>query len=104
MLEALAAGLCVVIPKDGAYWDRVLTDGKSCIKYRPGDPDDLSQKIRYLLLIRGESRRIGECGQKIAARYRAEEVYRNIVSILVNFSPVNNAIRTRLCHSHERSE
>lgn len=72
ILEALAAGLCVVIPRDGAYWDRTLTDGVSCVGYRSGDPDDLNEKIRYLLENRDVTRRSAKGGQEVAARYRAE--------------------------------
>ncbi|MEI8597440.1 glycosyltransferase [Vibrio sp. M60_M31a] len=35
ILEALAAGMCVVIPSDGAYWDKTLTHNENCIKYQP---------------------------------------------------------------------
>jgi len=104
ILEALAAGLCVVIPKDGAYWDRVLTDEESCIKYCSGDADDLSQKIHYILENRCDAQRIGERGKEIAARYRAEDVYREVTNTLVNWSPVSNATRLPLCHSHDRGD
>ncbi len=45
ILEAMAAGHCVLLPADGAYWDHVLEDGVHCVKYRPGDAQDLADKL-----------------------------------------------------------
>ncbi|MFC1747541.1 glycosyltransferase family 4 protein [Pseudomonadota bacterium] len=79
ILEALAAGLCVLIPRDGAYWDQVLIDGVSCIKYLPGEPEDLHVKLQALLAEPSDIMNIGDKGREIAGCYQAETCYRNIV-------------------------
>ena len=43
ILEAMTAGLCPVIPAEGAYWDQHLTDGEHCLKYTLGDADSLEK-------------------------------------------------------------
>ncbi len=48
ILEAMAAGLCPVIPADGAWWDVQLVDGYNCLKYTPGDFIDLASKLQSL--------------------------------------------------------
>lgn len=75
ILEALAAGLCVLIPSDGAYWDKVLHHDQNCIKYQPTDSDSL---LRALLLVaRDDERRarIARQGMMVAKHYRAEHCY-----------------------------
>jgi glycosyltransferase involved in cell wall biosynthesis len=78
ILEALAAGHCVVIPEDGAYWDQQLQDNINCIKYPADDAlqlmDKLIQLNSNLLLVT----RIGQQGLRIAQAYRAENKFANI--------------------------
>ena len=78
ILEAMAAGLCVLIPRDGAYWDRVLQDNKDCIKYEPGNATDLAKKL--LMLSKNMSRviAIGSQAATIAIDYRAPKQYAHI--------------------------
>jgi glycosyltransferase involved in cell wall biosynthesis len=73
ILEALAAGLCVVLPDDGAYWSHRLTDGAQCVMYRPGDDDDLAVKLRDLCADCTRMRAIGLAGRMLADNYRAEQ-------------------------------
>jgi len=74
----MAAGLCIVIPSDGAYWDRTLNNNIDCIKYRAGDADDLAQKLIMLSKHMGRVTELGEQAAKIALNYRAQKQYANI--------------------------
>lgn len=49
ILEAMAAGLAIVIPADNAYWDQHLTDGYDCVKYDPNDIESLVQALTQLI-------------------------------------------------------
>ncbi len=83
ILEAMAARLCPVIPKDGAYWDTQLTHGVNCFKYTPNDPQSLA---RILLLLSRHTfciTSVGQCAQDIASQYKAQNTYRAIVQVLL---------------------
>jgi glycosyltransferase involved in cell wall biosynthesis len=75
ILEALAAGHCVLIPADGAYWDGVLEDGINCIKYAPADANDLARKILNIAGNMKLAARIGENAAQLALGYRARLKY-----------------------------
>ncbi|MEW7865239.1 glycosyltransferase family 4 protein [Aeromonas diversa] len=76
LLEAMAAGLCVVLPRDGAYWDRELEEGVHCIKYEADSPDDLARVIGALSADPQQARLIGERAARLAReRYRAEQTW-----------------------------
>ena len=90
ILESMAAGLCVVIPGDGAYWDKVLKDGINCIKYRPDDEVDLCHKLQDAVSNMQKTLAIAENGREMAELYRSEKVYEPIVRRLQ--SPINNSI------------
>ncbi|NTS76173.1 glycosyltransferase family 4 protein [Catenovulum sp. SM1970] len=89
ILEAMATGLLVMIPSDGAYWDQVLTHNENCIKYKPNNPVDLKIQIDRLVehpeLIAG----IAKGGLQVAQAYQAEKTYRPIADQLAQpvFSP-----------------
>lgn len=80
ILEAMAAGQCVVIPADGAYWDKILSDNVDCIKYQPGDPQDLQAKIVMLTDNMPLVVQIGARAAEISLDYRAKQQYKNIVA------------------------
>lgn len=82
ILEAMASGLCVVIPSDGAYWDQKLTDGISCIKYEPHNAEQLKEKLKSLCATPHLVKRIGEESLLIATNYQAEKTYKPIVDSL----------------------
>lgn len=82
ILESLAAGLCVLIPSDHAYWDTQLTHNVNCIKYTPHCAVSLANAISELLAQPEHLQRIGMAGQRYANRYRAESCYRPIASTL----------------------
>lgn len=84
ILEALAAGLCVVIPQDGAYWDTVLTDGVNCIKYTPNDSADLYDKLKLLSTASNLQTELARKGQEIARNYRAEVCYQRICEAIIS--------------------
>ncbi|WP_232312640.1 glycosyltransferase family 4 protein [Enterovibrio coralii] len=84
ILEAMAAGMCVIIPADGAFWDQQLTDGVNCIKYTPNDDKALADAI---LLAQGNMnsvKRMGKAVATIAQSYRAEICFSAICSALMS--------------------
>jgi glycosyltransferase involved in cell wall biosynthesis len=82
ILESMAAGLAILIPRDNAYWDRQLEDHKHCLKYRADDPEDLALKILYLMQNPGLIEQLGQQSRLLARQYRADQVYREIVRCL----------------------
>lgn len=82
ILESMAAGLAILIPRDDAYWDRKLEDRKHCLKYRAGDPEDLALKILYLLQNPGLIEKLGQQSRLLARQYQAERVYGEILRCL----------------------
>lgn len=80
ILEAMAAGQCVLIPRDGAYWDKILTDNVDCIKYQPDDVSDLKEKLDMLGKDMSLIIKIGAQAANIALGYRAEKQYENVVN------------------------
>ncbi|WP_434354783.1 glycosyltransferase family 4 protein [Parasalinivibrio latis] len=83
ILEAMAAGHCIVIPADAAYWDQQLTNGVDCIKYAPGDHKDLARKLDQLCCDMDQVMQLGSNAQRIAAEFRAEHVYRPVAESLI---------------------
>ena len=49
ILESMTAGLAIVIPQDGAYWDQHLTDSYNCLKYEPNNINSLVNTLTRLL-------------------------------------------------------
>ncbi|KDM93390.1 glycosyltransferase family 4 protein [Photobacterium galatheae] len=82
ILEAMAAGHCVVIPSDGAYWDSVLMDGIHCIKYPPGDCDALAHTLLWLSQDMTTIQRIGTRARQLAENYSAETCYQPVVKAI----------------------
>lgn len=84
ILEALAAGLVVIIPKDGAYWDQQLEHGVDCFKYQANDPFALNLLLGQLLLNRPKLAYVACNGQRHAQRYHAHTCYAPIVDALTS--------------------
>lgn len=78
ILEAMAAGHCILIPEDGAYWDRTLINNVNCIKYQADNSDDLKQKIMLLSNDMAKVIAIGQQAATVANNYRAKKQYANI--------------------------
>ncbi|WP_246876813.1 glycosyltransferase family 4 protein [Aeromonas sp. SrichE-2G] len=80
ILEAMAAGLCVVIPSDGAWWDRHLVEGVHCFKYQPNAPDDLARVLSELSDAPEAAGEVGNASRLHAmAHYHAADAYRGII-------------------------
>lgn len=82
ILEAMASGLCIIIPEDGAYWDQKLENNKQCLKYRPHDSQDLEKKIRMLIEHPEKIQQLGLAAKEIASDYRAEKTYQPIIDFI----------------------
>ncbi|EGQ7663053.1 TPA: glycosyltransferase family 4 protein [Vibrio parahaemolyticus] len=82
ILEALASGMCVVIPHDDSYWDRVLTHGKNCIKYTPNNAASLHNAIRLLNESPWMKVTMGLEALNVAQLYSAERCYMPIAQYL----------------------
>ncbi|ROV59604.1 glycosyltransferase family 1 protein [Vibrio ponticus] len=79
ILEALAAGMCVVIPLDGSYWDQILEDGVNCLKYTTGDEADLARVLLRLDREPQTLQSIQHHAIEVAERYHASDRYRAII-------------------------
>ena len=84
ILEAMAAGHCLLIPADGAYWDRTLSDNIHCIKYQAGDAADLRAKLLAVSHDLARIIHLGRAAAKIAANYRADKQFASIKNHLEN--------------------
>ena len=95
-LEGMAAGQCVVIPADGAYWDRVLEHGVNCVKYKPDDADSLARVIEVLSRNLEVVERIGNNGRELARTYSDHRAYANIRDVMRSFArmPVSGQAAT----------
>ncbi|OIQ26292.1 glycosyltransferase family 4 protein [uncultured Vibrio sp.] len=80
ILEAMAAGMCVIIPRDGAYWDKVLTHNVNCIKYVANDVGSLADALVYANSDGGLVEQLGQEAYTIALTYQAENSYRSIIN------------------------
>ncbi|CAI8187345.1 MAG: N-acetyl-alpha-D-glucosaminyl L-malate synthase [Glaciecola sp. HTCC2999] len=82
ILEALASGLCVVIPADNAFWDLELVDQENCVKYQPNDPQSLFLALSYCLSQPEMTRTIGVNGRHVAQRFDAKTAYGQMHNII----------------------
>ncbi|WP_281544892.1 glycosyltransferase family 4 protein [Grimontia sp. SpTr1] len=95
ILEAMAAGMCVIIPSDGAYWDTQLTDGENCLKYLPDDEADLARTLAKAQQNMQSLKELGEEAFQIARQYRAELCFSAICDALTQQSARNEATLAR---------
>ncbi|KKD60202.1 glycosyltransferase [Grimontia sp. AD028] len=95
ILEAMAAGMCVIIPSDGAYWDTQLTDGENCLKYLPDDEADLARTLAKAQQNMQSLKELGEEAFQIARQYRAELCFSAICDALTQQSARNDAALAR---------
>ncbi|EGU47607.1 glycosyltransferase [Vibrio ichthyoenteri ATCC 700023] len=80
ILEALAAGMCVIIPQDGSYWDLKLTHKINCIKYKANDLQDLRHGIISVYRDHHLLQAMQIQGYQIAQRYKAKITYAQIIN------------------------
>lgn len=82
ILEAMAAGLCPVIPKDNAYWDLTLEHGVNCLKYSPKDAMALKNCLNELAENPQKMKLLGQNALHVAKRYTAANAYSDICQTL----------------------
>ncbi len=78
VLESMAAGLLIVIPRDGAYWDKTLTDHQNCVKYAPNDAESLACALVEIAQHRDQYQSIARRGYELAKTYTASRCYQQI--------------------------
>ncbi|WP_370978433.1 glycosyltransferase family 4 protein [Agaribacterium sp. ZY112] len=79
ILEAMAAGLCIIIPEDGAYWDTKLIHTYNCIKYKANSVEDLKAKLLFLADNMHISKALALKGREFAQQYKAETSYKELL-------------------------
>ncbi len=82
ILEAMAAGMCVIIPRDNAYWDQVLEHNVNCIKYDSSDVNSLTNALLYATSDLALIQQVGKAAQLIAQDYQAQLAYDDIACTL----------------------
>ena len=82
VLESLAAGLCVVIPRDGAYWDQVLEHNINCLKFTPQDPQSLYETVQAIMDDPQLRQRLSKQSLKTAQHYRADRCYESVCAAM----------------------
>ncbi|MGF1694167.1 glycosyltransferase family 4 protein [Vibrio lamellibrachiae] len=80
ILEAMAAGMCIIIPEDNAYWDQVLTHNVNCIKYEPNCVSSLTEAISRATHDVDLIKTLGSEAFNVAKQYQAENCYRSLVN------------------------
>ena len=83
ILEALAAGHCVIIPQDNAYWDQTLHHGVNCIKYRANNLNDLTKQVLILGQNLKKIKQICQNGQQVSRHYHAKDIYKTVRDIVL---------------------
>lgn len=91
ILEALAAGMCVLIPQDGAYWDKQLVHDKDCIKYQPDDVNSLANALLYAVCDKTVLHRCQKNAIALAKSYRAEIRYKEFARYVNRDSTLNTS-------------
>lgn len=83
ILEAMTAGLAIVIPTDGAYWDQHLQDGINCIKYEAGSSQSLLQALTRLIDQPELLKRISQQAKFSAQQYSLQHCYADILNSIL---------------------
>ncbi|MDA1049749.1 MAG: glycosyltransferase family 4 protein [Planctomycetota bacterium] len=87
VLEALAAGVPVVLPSHGAFPELLESTGGGRL-VTPNDPIALADELEKTLLDRPTSRRLGQEGAKaVHERYNADVMARATLEVLSEFFP-----------------
>jgi glycosyltransferase involved in cell wall biosynthesis len=77
----LAAGTPVVTSDPGSL-PSVVEDGKSGLLFRPGDSQDLQQKLAWLAAHSEEALAMGRYGRQVVeTQYSAEAHYRRLMAV-----------------------
>ncbi|MCY9851287.1 glycosyltransferase [Vibrio mediterranei] len=96
ILEAMAAGMCPVIPRDNGYWGRVLSDGYSCLKYNGNEPSSLAKVLHHCYKDPFSRDAIAVEAMKVAQCYDAEKSYRPITTYVL--ATCNSILELELSH------
>ncbi|WP_097356988.1 glycosyltransferase family 4 protein [Candidatus Enterovibrio escicola] len=83
ILEAMAAGMCVIIPADGAFWDKQLIHNINCLKYQPDNVNSLSEAIVHAQHNLMKVKELGITAKVIAQQYRADLCFSTICDHLI---------------------
>lgn len=86
-LEALAAGLIVVIPRDNAFWDKKLQHNVNCVKYAANDSQSLSNAMTCIASNLEHFQGLAQQGQQVATQYLASHTYRDIAQAIETSRP-----------------
>jgi glycosyltransferase involved in cell wall biosynthesis len=79
--EAFAAGTPVIATNIGAVAE-LVEHGRTGLKFRPGDPEDLATQVEWALSHPAELRRMrGEARAEFEAKYTAERNYLAMMEI-----------------------
>ena len=84
ILEAMAAGLAIVIPADNAYWDQHLIDGFDCIKYTANNMDSLVSVLTQLINEPCFLSKIAKQAKISAQGYSHRQCYADILKSIPN--------------------
>ena len=81
ILESLAAGTPVVTSNLGSL-PYVVEDSKTGLLFRPGDSQDLRQKLAWLVAHPEEALALGHYGRQVVeTQYSAEAHYRRLMAV-----------------------
>ncbi len=81
VIEGFATGASVVVSDIGALSELVLP-GQTGLRFRPGDPDDLTAKVEWLLTHPDEVARMRQAARReYEERYTAEKDYQRLMAI-----------------------
>jgi glycosyltransferase involved in cell wall biosynthesis len=83
ILEAMVAGLAIIIPKDNAYWDQQLTHGIHCLKFDPNSVESLHLTMLTLINDKQLRNEISYNGQVVAQHYTDFKCYSNILKSII---------------------
>ena len=75
ILEAMAVGLCPVIPSDGAFWDRRLEHGVNCLKYTPSSAKALAEVLDLTAVKPEFTAALGLAAQQVAQHFDSHCVF-----------------------------
>lgn len=90
VLEALAAGVPVVLPSHGAFPELIEATGGGRL-VEPNDPIALADELERTLLDHSSRLRLGQAGAKVVhERYNAESMARATLEILSEFFPTGS--------------
>jgi glycosyltransferase involved in cell wall biosynthesis len=74
LLEGMVAGIPVIASNLGGI-PGIVADGTSGLLFRPGDAEDLAEKMQFLWENREYARALGQAGREQALEHYSEEVY-----------------------------